>query len=179
MSCDAASESPVTHKQMQNHNYIAALLLAIYGGAAGCTTVSDNPLIGRWHLNRKAMAATLPYSVEWEFTKDQIVVRLVHPTGDSQVASRNRYVIDVSKSPIWITTFVADEYREIRRGIFRIRGDELDLKQTIGGGDRPVDFGSDDFLVLIRLGQQGASANGSQPLNPDMKSASGAAGSRR
>lgn len=130
---------------------IATLMVCgVFHGWAG---PSKNPLVGRWLLQRKGTAATMPYKLEWEFTTNEVVVRIVRGSEDSKEASRNSYTIDTAKNPKWITVTVDSESPEIRRGIFRIVGGELHLKQAIGGGPRPTDFGSDDYSVLKRIGQ--------------------------
>ncbi|MCL5097897.1 MAG: hypothetical protein M1608_10310 [Candidatus Omnitrophica bacterium] len=141
---------------------LTVTLIACVGFPSWAGT-SKNPLIGRWLLQRKGVAAAMPYKLEWEFTKDEVVVRIVHSPGNSKEASRNKYTIDTDKSPKWITVTIGTESPEIRRGIFEIVGDELHLKQAIGGGPRPTDFGKDDYSVLKKLGQQDGPANRNQP----------------
>jgi uncharacterized protein (TIGR03067 family) len=115
--------------------WVLSAALVICVGVLGCTGGSEYPLVGRWILQREGVAATMPYKLEWEFTEDQIVVRIVRASGDSQQASRNRYTIDTTKTPKWITVTLNDDgHQEIRPGIFRLVGDELHLKQAIGGG---------------------------------------------
>jgi uncharacterized protein (TIGR03067 family) len=121
----------------------------------------------------------MPYKLEWEFTTNEIVVQIVRGSEDSKDASRNRYTIDTAKNPKWITVTVESESSEIRRGIFRIVGEELHLKQAIGGGPRPTEFGSDGYSVLIRTGQPDGAANGSQPIRSETNRTTSTAGSRR
>jgi uncharacterized protein (TIGR03067 family) len=110
---------------------------------------SENPLIGRWLVERvRGRDATkLPSLAEWEFTKQEIVVRGIIHSGE---ISRNKYTIDTSKEPMWITVTLIYQGTQVREGIFRIVGDELHIKQNLGEGGRPMQFPKDDYLVLKR-----------------------------
>jgi uncharacterized protein (TIGR03067 family) len=130
---------------------IAVLVLS---AALGCHAQNpDNPLVGRWLLQRKGALDAKPYKVEWEFTRDEVVVRIVRSSANSDEVSRNRYTIDTTKDPKWITVTVVDKATEVRQGVFRIIGDELHLKQTVGGGTRPVGFDKDNYSVFKRRPQ--------------------------
>lgn len=109
----------------------------------------DNPLLGRWLVQRVGVrdATKLPFPIEWEFTKDHVIVRDVM---NSQELSRNSYTLDLSKDPKWITITVVDQATEVRRGIFRIVGDEIHLRQALGGGGRPVEFTKEGYTILKR-----------------------------
>lgn len=146
---------------------------------AGCAGEAENPLLGRWLLQRQGVAATMPYKLEWEFTKDQVVVRIVRASGEVKEASRGSYTIDNTKSPKWLTVTTGGQKPEIRNGIFRVVGAELHLKQAIGGGPRPVDFGGDGYSVLKRVSQPDGAAKGRQPFTADTNRTPPAAGSRR
>ena len=110
---------------------------------------ADNPLLGCWVVQRVGSrdVEKLPFLVEWEFTKDEVIVR---DLTNLQEVSRNSYTIDLSKNPKWITVTVVDRVTEVRQGIFRIAGNELHLKQTVGEGARPADFLKDDYVILKR-----------------------------
>jgi uncharacterized protein (TIGR03067 family) len=114
---------------------------------------SDNPLLGRWLVQRAGMrdATKLTIQIEWEFTKDKVIVRDIT---NSQEVSRNSYTLDLSKDPKWITVTVVDQVPEVRPGIFRIVGDELHLKQAVGGGGRPSDFPKDGYSIMKRQKQR-------------------------
>jgi hypothetical protein len=78
---------------------------------------------------------------------------------------------------------VADQVTEVRLGIFRIVGDELHLKQAVGGGVRPSDFPKDGYSIMKRQkqrnGQQDGASNGSQPIRSETNRTASAAGSDR
>ena len=154
---------------------VVVLAVALPGRGAQ----AGNPLLGRWLLERKGVAATMPYKLEWEFTKDQMVVRIVRASGEVKEASRNSYAIDTTKNPKWVTVTIGGQKPEIRNGIFRVVGAELHLKQAIGGGPRPLDFGAADYSVLKRVGQPDGAANRSQPAGSETNRTPSAAGSRR
>ena len=86
------------------------------------------------------------FQIEWEITPDEIVVR---DRKHNEEVSRNKYSVDSTKSPAWITVTVAGPSPEARLGIFRVRGNELHLKQQIGAGERPTKFGA-SYSVLRR-----------------------------
>jgi uncharacterized protein (TIGR03067 family) len=129
---------------------IRALLLLT---AIACSVPAAVPpathLIGRWLMTgtREKPLDANKFGVEWEFTPDEIVVR-DRKTGEE--VSRNRYTVDITKSPAWIIVAVAGPAPETRVGIFRVRGDELHLKQQIGTGERPLDFGR-SYSILRRI----------------------------
>ena len=128
--------------------WVLALFLAIAAEPAWGAEASDNnPLIGRWLVSRlgERDATKLPIKVEWEFTMSEVIVR---DLTNSQETSRNRYQIDTTKDPKWITITVVDQVTEVRQGIFRIVGDELHFKQTIGGGARPTEFRKNAFSIM-------------------------------
>ncbi len=164
---------------MKTRLLVAALILI--AGVSWCAE-SDNPLLGRWLVQRVGIrdATKLPIQIEWEFTKDKVIVRDVT---NSQELSRNRYTLDQTKDPKWITVTVVDQVTEVRSGIFRIVGNELHLKQAVGGGSRPVDFPKDGYSIMKRQprknGQQDGPANGSQPIRSETNRTSSTAGSRR
>jgi hypothetical protein len=79
--------------------WFLAAALVVCGEFPSCAGAPENPLVGRWILQRKGVAAALPYKLEWEFTKDEVVVRIVHGPGDSKEASRNKYTIKTNKRP--------------------------------------------------------------------------------
>jgi uncharacterized protein (TIGR03067 family) len=143
--------------------WLLIIVFGLFGGSSSLADTPENPLVGRWILQRKGVAATFPYKLEWEFTKDKVIVRVLRGSSDRKEASRNSYTIDTTKSPKWITVIIAGEPHEVRMGIFRIVGEELHLKQSVGGGPRPLDF-VDDYSILMKVDQQDGAANGSQPL---------------
>jgi uncharacterized protein (TIGR03067 family) len=148
----------LAYSTVNTHSIIKALLLGVVFMPLGTAfparvAETENPLLGRWLLQRKGVAATMPYKLEWEFTKNQVVVRILRASSEVEEASRNSYTIDTTKTPKWITVSVGGQKPEIRNGIFRVVGAELDLKQAIGGGPRPVEFGTDDYSVLKRADQ--------------------------
>ena len=134
---------------------IVALFVFTLGPAWCGETGDNNPLIGRWLVSRVGSrdAAKLPIKIEWEFTKTEVIVRDLN---HSQETSRNRYQIDILKDPKWITITVVDKVTEVREGIFRIVGDELHVKQMIGGGPRPKEFVKESFSVLKRQSNEKA-----------------------
>ena len=162
-------------------NLLTAVLV-FFAGLACCADSADNPLVGRWLVQRVGIrdATKLPFQIEWEFTKDKVIVRDVT---NSQEVSRNSYTLDLTKDPKWITVTVVDQATEVRQGIFRIVGDELHLMQAVGGGTRPVDFPKDGYSIMKRQtqrnGQQDGAANGSQPIRSETNRTSSAAGARR
>jgi len=168
-----------TTRTMKARLVTAALILV--AGISWCAE-PENPLVGRWFVQRVGIrdASKLPIQIEWEFTKDKVIVRDVT---NSQDVSRNSYTLDLTKDPKWITVTVVDQVTEVRPGIFRIVGDELHLKQAVGGGARPVDFPKDGYSIMKRQakrnGQQDGAANGSQPIRSETNRPSSAAGSRR
>lgn len=113
--------------------------------------------MGRWLVQRVGIR-------EWEFTKDKVVVRDIT---NSQEVSRNGYALDLTKAPKWITVTVVDQVTEVRLGIFRIVGDELHLRQAVGGGPRPTDFPKDSYSIMKRQkqrnGRRGGAANAPPP----------------
>ena len=130
--------------------FIAPFLFALLllSCAKRLTAEPDNPLLGRWLVQRTGMrdATKLPFQIEWEFTKDKVIVRGIK----SEEISRNSYTLDLTKNPKWITVSIVDQAIEIRPGIFRIVGDELHLKQTVGGGSRPTHFVEGAYSILKR-----------------------------
>ena len=137
-------------------------LLALASLVGWAAEPEANPLLGTWSLLRTAQRnlTNTPVQLEWEFTKTEVAV---HQAGASGEFSRNTYTVDLTKNPKWITVTITDRGREVRNGIFRIIGDELHLKQTIGGGPRPKAFGEDDFMVLKRARRPETK---NQPLAP-------------
>lgn len=105
--------------------------------------------MGRWLVQRVGIrdATKLPIQIEWEFTKDKVIVRDIT---NSQEVSRNSYTFDLTKNPKWITVTVVDKVTELRPGIFRIAGEELHLSQAVGGGERPTNFVADSYSILKR-----------------------------
>jgi len=164
---------------MKTRLLVATLILI--AGVSWCAE-SDNPLLGRWLVQRVDIhdATKLPFQIEWEFTKDKVIVRDVT---SSQEISRNSYTLDQTKDPKWITVTVVDQVTEVRPGVFRIVGDELHLKQAVGGGSRPVDFPKDDYSIMKRqprkTGQLDDPANGSQLIRSETNRTSLEAVSRR
>jgi uncharacterized protein (TIGR03067 family) len=165
------------------NSWFLGAVLAFSAGLGCHAQDPDNPLVGRWLLQRKGALDARPYKVEWQFTKDRVIVRIVRDPANSEEVSRNNYTIDTTKDPKWITVTVVDKVTEVRQGIFRIVGDELHLKQTVGGGARPVDFEKENYSVMKRQpqgnGQPSGPANRSQPLRPGTNRTSAAAGSGR
>ena len=127
----------------------ALLLLVAIAFSVSAADPAATHLIGRWLMTgtREKPVDANRFEVEWEFTPGEIVVR-DRKTGEE--VSRNRYTVDTTKSPAWITVAVAGPAPETRVGIFRVRGNELHLKQQLGAGERPVDFG-DTYSILRRL----------------------------
>jgi len=162
-------------------SFLLVATFLLFSTSSWCAEV-DNPLLGRWLVQRVGPrdATKLPFQIEWEFTKDKVIVRDIT---NSQELSRNTYTLDLTKDPKWITVTVVDQVTEIRPGIFRVVGDELHLKQTVGGGARPSDFPKDGYSIMKRQkqgnGQQDGAANGSQPIRSETNRTSSAAGSRR
>jgi uncharacterized protein (TIGR03067 family) len=111
--------------------------------------LDSEPLLGTWLGMRvgKRDATKLPMQIEWEFTKDEVIVR---DLTNAQEISRNHYVIDASKNPKWITETIVGKETEIRNGIFEIVGDELRLKLPVHGGQRPTSFPGDDLMIMKR-----------------------------
>lgn len=120
--------------------------------ANSCVFAADSgseSILGKWSVTRVGTrdATKFPFKIEWEFTKDEVIVR---DLTNAQEVSRNHYVIDTSQNPKWITMTVINKEKEIRNGIFEIVGEELHLKQTVGGGPRPTSFPKDHFTVMKR-----------------------------
>ena len=136
-------------------------VLVFFAALAWCANSADNPLVGRWLVRRVGIrdATKLPIQIEWEFTKDKVIVR---DLTNSQEVSRNSYTLDLTKDPTWITVTVVDQVTEVRRGIFRIVGDDLHLKQAVAGGARPVDFPKDGYSIMKRQPRR----NGQQGVRP-------------
>jgi uncharacterized protein (TIGR03067 family) len=138
---------------MHRWNVIGICVLAIFLPFADhCLLAMDSasePLLGTWLVTQvgKRDATKLPMQIEWEFTKDKVIVR---DLTNAREISRNHYAIDASKNPRWITVTVVDKETEIRNGIFEIVGDELHLKQAVSGGPRPTSFPKDDFMIMKR-----------------------------
>ncbi len=125
-----------------------ALVMVLAAGEGVCAEANENPLVGRWLVIRVGSRdATKISEIEWEFTKDKVIVR---DLTNSQEISRNNYEVDMTKDPKWITVTVIDQVREVRAGIFRIKGDELHIKQTIGGGPRPTGFPKEGYSIMKR-----------------------------
>jgi uncharacterized protein (TIGR03067 family) len=135
---------------------IVTAALILVAGISWCAE-PENPLVDRWLLQRIGIRdlTKVPIQIEWEFTKDKVIVR---DLTNSHEVSRNSYTLDKTKDPKWLTVTVRTE---VRPGIFRIVGDELHLKQAVGGGERPVDFPKDDYLIMKRNGQKSGVPNGS------------------
>lgn len=123
----------------------------------------DNPLLGRWLVQRVGIrdATKLPIQIEWEFTKDKVIVRDIT---NSREMSRNSYAVDLTKNPKWITVTVVDQVTEIRPGIFRIVSDELHLRQAVGGGVRPTGFPKDGFSIMKRQRRENGQRRGPAPV---------------
>jgi uncharacterized protein (TIGR03067 family) len=140
-----------------------AAVVVLAAELARCAESGDNPLLGRWLVKRAGArdATTLPMKIEWEFTRDQVIVR---DATSSREVSRNAYTLDLTKDPKWITVTVVDQVTEVRPGIFRIVGGELNMKQAVGGGARPTTFIKDGYTVMKRVGQPDGAANGSLPV---------------
>lgn len=142
----------------------------------------DNPLLGRWLVQRVLGrdATRFPIQIEWEFTKDKVIVREVP---NSEEVSNNNYTLDLTKEPKWITVTVVDVVTEVRPGIFRIVGDELHLMQNVNGAARPADFPKNGYSIMKRQKRQNSqpdgAANGSQPIPTETKPAPSAAGAVR
>lgn len=116
---------------------------------AAAAEESAAAIIGRWSMigfTDKPIDTT-KFQIEWEFTRDEIIVR---DRERGEEVSRNRYTVDTTKSPAWITVAVAGPAPETRLGIFRLHGDELHLKQQIGAGERPVEFDG-SYGILRRI----------------------------
>ena len=105
--------------------------------------------MGRWLVQRAGIHDVSKFSmrIEWEFTIDQVIVRDI---AKGEEISRNRYTLDLTKDPKWITVTVVDLVKEIRPGIFQIVGDELQLKQEVMGGARPAGFPKNGYSVMKR-----------------------------
>ena len=127
----------------------AFLLLLALACRVSAVDPSATLLVGRWLMTgtREKPLDTNKFAVEWEFTPEEIVVR-DRKTGEE--VSRNRYTVDTTKLPAWITVTVAGPAPETRLGIFRVEGDQLHLKQQIGVGERPVEFG-ESYSILRRI----------------------------
>jgi uncharacterized protein (TIGR03067 family) len=157
-------------------------VFVLFTGLACCAEALDNPLVGRWLVQRVGTrdATKFPFKIEWEFTKDQLIVRDVT---NSQEISRNSYTLDLTKDPKWFTVTVVDRAAEVRPGIFRVVGDELHIRQSVGGGARPTEFVKDGYSIMKKLaqgnGQQDGATNGSQPIRSETNRISSATGSRR
>ena len=132
------------------------LLLAVAGTYAFAADPNTESILGKWLATQvgKRDATKLSAQIEWEFTEDEVVVR---DLTNSQEISRNRYTIDTSQNPKWITVTIVGNEKEIRNGIFEIVGEELHLKQAVRGGPRPTSFSKDDFVILKRTLQKKAS----------------------
>ena len=125
------------------------IFLAVADTRAFAADPNSESILGKWLATRvgKRDATTLSAQIEWEFTQDEVIVRDLK---NSQEISRNRYVVDTSQNPKWITVTIVDKVKEIRNGIFEIVGEELHLKQAVRGGPRPTSFPKDDFMILKR-----------------------------
>jgi uncharacterized protein (TIGR03067 family) len=125
------------------------LVLAIADTCVLAVDPNSESILGKWLVTRvgKRDATKLPFQIEWEFTKDEVIVR---DLTNAQEISRNHYVIDVSQNPKWITVTVVDKEKEIRNGVFEIVGEELHLKQTVGAGPRATSFPKGDFVIMKR-----------------------------
>ena len=125
---------------------VAAFLLV---SASSWCADAENPLLGRWLVQRVGVrdATKLPIQIEWEFTKDKVIVRDIT---NSQEVSRNGYTFDQTKNPKWITVTIVDKVTELRPGIFRIVGEELHLSQAVGGGARPTNFVAGSYSIMKR-----------------------------
>jgi uncharacterized protein (TIGR03067 family) len=128
-------------------------LLFILALTLTCVSSSANEvapaLIARWTMTgwSNKPLDTARFQIEWKFTPDEVIVRDLKRNKE---VSRNRYTVDTTKYPAWITVTIAGPAPETRLGIFRIRGNELHLKQQIGVGERPTDFG-ESYTVLRRV----------------------------
>lgn len=125
------------------------VLLAVADTCAFAADANSESILGKWLAIRvgKQDATKLSAQIEWEFTKDEVIVRDLTNT---QEISRNRYTVDTSQNPKWITVTIVDREKEVRNGIFEIVGDELHLKQSLRGAPRPISFPKDDFVILKR-----------------------------
>jgi hypothetical protein len=123
----------------------------------GCSASRPNPLVGKWTLDRGDVDRRIPYRVQWEFDSSYIIVRSVYPSGQTNEVSRSRYRLNMSKTPAWITVWLDGE---VRNGLFSIVGDELHLKQTIGGGARPDLLSPTNCSLFKRVAQPLRAANG-------------------
>jgi uncharacterized protein (TIGR03067 family) len=140
-------------------SYFFAVAFIFLSEASWCAD-SENPLLGRWLIQRAGMhdATKLLMKIEWEFTDDKVIVR---DFTNKEEVSRNSYKVDLTKAPKWITVTVVDIVTEVRPGIFRIVGDELHLKQEVEGGARPTVFPQNGYNIMKRQkikeeGQQAA-----------------------
>jgi uncharacterized protein (TIGR03067 family) len=135
-----------------NKTRVIAVVLMLVAASSWCAE-QDNTLLGSWLVQRVGVrdATKLPFQIEWEFTKDQVIVRDVT---HSQELSRNTYTVDLSKEPKWITITVVDQATEVRLGVFRIDGNELHLQQAVGGGARPRELTKDGHTIMKRRTKQ-------------------------
>jgi uncharacterized protein (TIGR03067 family) len=125
------------------------IFLAIADTCVFAADPHSESILGKWLVTRvgKHAVTELSARIEWEFTEEEVVVRDLTST---QEISRNRYTIDTSQNPKWITVTIGDKEKEIRNGIFEIVGEELHLRQGFRGGPRPISFPKDDFVVMKR-----------------------------
>lgn len=133
-------------------------ILTLAASSVWCAEANNNPLVGRWLVTRVGIrdATKVPVKIEWEFTKDTVIVRdLTH----SQEVSRNKYSVDLTKNPKWITVTVVDQVTEIRQGIFRITEGELHIRQGVGGTARPDQFSENSFTIMKKQPERNAAPN--------------------
>lgn len=133
-----------------SHNIRLCLLIAVvilFPASSICDEL-ENPLLGRWALQRVHHHDAKSLHIEWEFTKDLVIVR---DKTNKQEISRNKYIIDLTKDPKWITVTVGAIAKEIRPGIFRIMGDKLHIKQEVEGGERPKILSENGYSIMERV----------------------------
>ena len=125
--------------------FLTLLLFCIAGLVPlRASAIADPSLLelkGKWKLMDESFDK-IGMVIVWEFTATEVIV---HNAKTGEQVSRSRYSIDRTKSPLWITIEVDDsptgDKGDRRLGIFRIQGDELNLKQEISdGGERPAQF---------------------------------------
>lgn len=130
---------------------VFATILLLLAHDVAAAEAAGNPLLGRWRVLGLPGKPLDPqkFHLEWEFTAQDIIVR---DRKNDEDVSRNGYTIDQSKSPHWITINMGQKGREMRTGIFEVRGHELYLRQQLRNGERPANFRGSNYLVFKRVG---------------------------
>ena len=128
--------------------YIRNIILSIFLIGSVHGEQAKNPLIGEWELKKlEGSKADMPADIKiyWSFAESQIVVMVTSADAVREEAVRFSYALDMSKTPYWITADISDSLddskKDKRLGIFRIVGDELQIKWEVkDGGKRPTKF---------------------------------------